>query len=232
MNSNEEPDPVLCIRWPNYWSFNFSINPSNEYSGLISFRIDCFDLLAAQGTLKKSSPTPQFKRISSSAFTLTHHHHHFKSAVYAKVLPVVCSAGLGKCVMTCIHHIVSYRLASPEKAMAAHSSVLAWRIPGTGEPGGLPSMGSHRVGHGLSDSAAAADWLHRVKNPLCSAQRLDLKGREEGERKKLAQRRGATKLPAKFVPKFTCSSWPISPAQLRAGSSSSFCLSVQQWVSC
>ena len=42
-----------------------------------------------------------------------------------------------------------------EKAMATHSSVLAWRIPGTGEPGGLPSMGSHRVGHDWSDLAAA-----------------------------------------------------------------------------
>ena len=43
-----------------------------------------------------------------------------------------------------------------EKAMATHSSVLAWRIPGTGEPGGLPSLGSHRVGHNWSDLAAAA----------------------------------------------------------------------------
>ena len=43
-----------------------------------------------------------------------------------------------------------------EKEMATHSSVLAWRIPGTGEPGGLPSMGSHRVGHNWSDLAAAA----------------------------------------------------------------------------
>ena len=42
-----------------------------------------------------------------------------------------------------------------EKEMATHSSVLAWRIPGTGEPGGLLSMGSHRVGHDSSDSAAA-----------------------------------------------------------------------------
>ena len=42
-----------------------------------------------------------------------------------------------------------------EKEMAAHSSDLAWRIPGTGEPGGLPSMGSHRVGHDWSDLAAA-----------------------------------------------------------------------------
>ena len=47
--SNES---VLCIRWPKYWSFSFSISPSNEYSGLISFRIDSFDLLAVQGTLK------------------------------------------------------------------------------------------------------------------------------------------------------------------------------------
>ena len=47
--SNES---VLPIRWPKYWSFSFSINPSNEYSGLISFRIDWFDLLAVQGTLK------------------------------------------------------------------------------------------------------------------------------------------------------------------------------------
>ena len=47
--SNES---VLCIRWPKYWSFSFSISPSNEYSGLISFRIDWFDLLTVQGTLK------------------------------------------------------------------------------------------------------------------------------------------------------------------------------------
>ena len=43
---------VLCIRWPKYWSFSISISPSNEYSGLNSFRIDWFDLLAVQGTLK------------------------------------------------------------------------------------------------------------------------------------------------------------------------------------
>ena len=47
--SNES---VLCIRWPKYWSFSFSISPSNEYSGLSSFRMDWLDLLVAQGTLK------------------------------------------------------------------------------------------------------------------------------------------------------------------------------------
>ena len=47
--SNES---VLCIRWPKYWTFSFSISSTKEYSGFISFRIDCFDLLAVQGTLK------------------------------------------------------------------------------------------------------------------------------------------------------------------------------------
>ena len=45
-------EPALCIRWPKYWSFSFSISPSSEYSGLISFRMDWLDLLAVQGTLK------------------------------------------------------------------------------------------------------------------------------------------------------------------------------------
>ena len=57
---------VLHIRWPNYW--NFSISPSNEYSGLMPFRIDWFDLPEVQGSLK-SSPTPQFKSITSSALS-------------------------------------------------------------------------------------------------------------------------------------------------------------------
>ena len=48
--SNES---ALCVRWPNCWHFSFSISPSNEYSGLISFRMDCLDLLAVQGTLKR-----------------------------------------------------------------------------------------------------------------------------------------------------------------------------------
>ena len=50
--------------------------------------------------------------------------------------------------------------------MATHSSVLAWRIPGMGEPGGLPSMGSHRVGHDLSDLAAAETFLVVVSGEL------------------------------------------------------------------
>ena len=59
---------VLCIRWPRYW--NFSISFSNEYSGLISFRMDRFDHLAVLGTLRESSPAPQFKSTNSSALSL------------------------------------------------------------------------------------------------------------------------------------------------------------------
>ena len=59
---------------------------------------------------------------------------------------------------------VTFHFHALEKEMATHSSVLAWRIPGTGEPGGLLSMGSHRVGHDWSDlaAAAAASVLPRV----------------------------------------------------------------------
>ena len=61
--SNES---VLHIRWPKDWTFSFNISPSNDYSGLISFRMDWLDLLAAQGLQKsqESSPTPQFKNIN------------------------------------------------------------------------------------------------------------------------------------------------------------------------
>ena len=63
--SNES---VLPIRWPKIWSFSFSISASTRHSGLISFRIDWFDLFAVQRTLK-SSPASQFKRINSSVLS-------------------------------------------------------------------------------------------------------------------------------------------------------------------
>ena len=64
-------ESILHIRWPKYWSFSFSISPSNEYSGLISFRMDWLALLAVQGS-QESSPTPQFKSINSSALSCLH----------------------------------------------------------------------------------------------------------------------------------------------------------------
>ena len=63
-------ESVLRISWPKYWSFSFSMSPSNEYSELISFRTNWLDLLAIQGTLQESSPIPQFKSINSLALSL------------------------------------------------------------------------------------------------------------------------------------------------------------------
>ena len=68
---------VLRIRWSNYWSFSFSINPSNEYSGLISFKIDWLDLLAIQGTLKSLLQHDSLKAsvLWHSAFFIVQHSH-------------------------------------------------------------------------------------------------------------------------------------------------------------
>ena len=77
-------EAALHIRWPKYQSFSFTISPSNEYSGLISFRMNWLDLLAVQG-LSESSLTPQFKSINSSALsflynpTLTSIHDHWRN---------------------------------------------------------------------------------------------------------------------------------------------------------
>ena len=70
-------ESILPIRWPEYWSFSFSISPSNKYSRLISFRIDWFDLLAVQGTLKS---------------LLQHHNskHQFFSFLYSPTLTSIC----------------------------------------------------------------------------------------------------------------------------------------------
>ena len=78
-------ESVLHIRWPKYWIFNFSISPSNEYSGLISFRIDLLDLLAVQGTLKSLLQHHNSKAsiLQHSAFfilpTLTSIHDYWKN---------------------------------------------------------------------------------------------------------------------------------------------------------
>ena len=63
-------ESVLHIRWPKDWSFSFNISPFNECSGLISFRIDCFDLLTVQIYPQESSPAPQFKNINSLALSI------------------------------------------------------------------------------------------------------------------------------------------------------------------
>ena len=75
--SGSFPESTLCVRWPKYWSFSFSISPSNEHSGLISFRMDWLDLLAVQGTLKSrlqhhSSKASILQRLAFFTVQLSH----------------------------------------------------------------------------------------------------------------------------------------------------------------
>ena len=101
--SNES---ALFIRWPKYWSFSFSISPSNEYSGLISFRMDWLDLLIVQGTLLESSQTPQFKSIDSSvsAFSMVQLSHPYMTT--EKTIPLTRWTFVGK-VMSLLFYILS-----------------------------------------------------------------------------------------------------------------------------
>ena len=86
-------ESVVCIRWPKYWSFSFNISPSNEYSGLISFRMDWMDPLAVQGTLK-SLPQQHSSKASIlqlSAFFIVQLSHPCmtRKPIYASVLTAV-----------------------------------------------------------------------------------------------------------------------------------------------
>ena len=83
-------ESALSIRQPKYWSFSFSISPSNKYSGLISFRIDWFDLLAVEGTLKSLLQAPQFESINSLSlsFFMVQHSHPYMTTEKATALTI------------------------------------------------------------------------------------------------------------------------------------------------
>ena len=101
--SNES---VLCIRWPKYWSFSFSFSPSNEYSGLISFRIDWFDLLAIQGTLKSLLQHHSAKAsiLQHSAFFIVQLSHPYMTT--GKTIALTRGTFVGK-VMSLVFNILS-----------------------------------------------------------------------------------------------------------------------------
>ena len=92
---------AVRIRWPEYFSFSLSIGPSNEYLGLIPFKIDWFNLLAVQGTLKPS-PAPQFESISSLALSLLSHPY----LTTRKIIPLTLWTFVGK-VMSLIFNTLS-----------------------------------------------------------------------------------------------------------------------------
>ena len=145
--SNES---VLHIRWPKYWSFSFSSSPSNEYSGLIFFRIDCFYLLAVQRTLRSllqhhSSKTSVLRH---SAFFMVQFSHSYMAT--GKTIALTIWTLMAN---WCLCFLIFCLGSSMEMAMASHSSALAWKIPWMEEPGSRQSMGSQRVGH---------DWVTKL----------------------------------------------------------------------
>ena len=134
---------ALFIRWPRYWSLSFSISPSNEYSGLISFEIDWFDLLAVQGTLKALLHHHSSKAsiLQHSAFFMVQLSHPYMTT--GKTIALTIWTFVGK-VTPLLFNTLSRFLWHP------HSSTLAWKIPWMEEPGGLQSMGSQRVRQNLA----------------------------------------------------------------------------------
>ena len=99
-------ESVLCIRWPKYWSFSFSISPSNEYSGLISFRMDWLDLLAVQGTLKSLLQHHSSKAsvLRCSAFFIVHLSHPYMTT--GKTIALTRRTFVGK-VMSLLFNMLS-----------------------------------------------------------------------------------------------------------------------------
>ena len=106
--SNES---VLHIKWPKYWSFSFSISPSNEYSGLISFRMDWLDLLAVQRTLKSllQHHSPEASILRHSAFFMVQLSHPYMTT--GKTISLTRWTFVGK-VMSLLFNVLS-RLVSP-----------------------------------------------------------------------------------------------------------------------
>ena len=97
-------ESVLCIRWPKYWSFSFSISPSHEYSGLISFRFDLFDLLAVQGTLKKLHHGSKASVLPCSAFCMVQLSHPYMTT--GKTIALTRWIFVGK-VMSMVFNMLS-----------------------------------------------------------------------------------------------------------------------------
>jgi len=126
------------MRWPKYWSFSFSIRPSNEYPGLISFRMDWLDLLAVQGTLKSLLQHHSSKAsiLQRSAFFIVQLSHPYMTT--GKTIALIRWTFVGK-VMSLLFNMFS-RLIIRE-GNGTYSRTLAWKIPWMEEPSELQSTG-------------------------------------------------------------------------------------------
>ena len=160
--SNES---VLHIRWPNYWRFSFSINPSNEYSRLISFRIDWFDLLAVQGTLKSLLQHHNSKAsiLQCWAFFMVQLSHPYMA--YKADFSSLAAQAVKNLPAKQKTWVQSLGQEDPmEKGIETHPSILAWETPWAEVPGRLQSMGSQRVRHDWATNTLifSTSWEARI----------------------------------------------------------------------
>ena len=185
--SNES---TLCIKWPKYWSFSFNTSPSNEHPGLISFRMDWLDLLAVQGTLKSLLQHHSSKAsilLCSTFFIVKLSHPYMTNGKSQKPIIITLVYMYPRKVITQLYKIqltdtslVAQSVKSLptmwetwvrplgwedslEKAVATHSSTLAWKIPWTEKPGRLQSMGSQRVGHDWATLLHFSAWGYLLR---------------------------------------------------------------------
>ena len=131
-------ESILHIKWPKYWSYSFSISPSNEYSGLIFFRMDWLDLLAVQGVLKSlQHHSSKASILRCSAFLIVQLSYPYMNTGKTKALTRWTFVGK---VMSLLFNMLS-RLVK----------TFAWKIPWTEESGRIQSMGSQKSRTQLSD---------------------------------------------------------------------------------
>ena len=163
------------FKWVNSSHFSLSICPFNEHPGLISFRMDWLDLLAVQGTLKSLLQNHSSKAsvLQCSAFFTVQLSHPYMTT--GKTIALTRWTFVGNGVLKLRSDVLwlwAWALASDflhlnadyavysEKAMAPHSSTLAWKIPWMEEPGRLQSMGWLRVGHDWATSLSLFTFMH------------------------------------------------------------------------
>ena len=135
-------ESVLHIRWPKYWSFSFSISPSNECSGLISFRMDWLDLLAVQGTLKSLLQHHSSKAsiIWPSDFFIIQLSHRYMTT--GKTTALTRWNFVGKVIMSLLFHMLS-RLIIAFLPSGKHPFISFWQSPSTVIFGAQKNKASH-----------------------------------------------------------------------------------------
>ena len=150
-------EKALCIRSPKYWSFNFSIKASNEYSGLISFRIDWFDLLAAQGTLESlvlQHHNSKTSILCPSAFFMVQVSHFCMTT--GKVIALTIQVFVGK-VMTLFFNMLSrFVIAFPPRSKCLLIPWLQWLSTVILEPKKIKSV---------TNSIVSPSIYHEVMGP-------------------------------------------------------------------